>query len=377
MKTKLITLLLASFLLGCSSANAAPSSKDLEKFASGPADTENISFGYRLLEASPDDASLLAVQGRTLVAVGKGAEAIPLLQKAIKEAHKTGEHLPSFTVRKLAEAYFEIGKYAEASTILDEVAPNHPDAIKARDVALTYGLANEYRKWTIIETAHLRLHFSPSFNEVQCRDFARSREEAFESVNAFFKATLPKKIDYFVWSNLKEAKRVADITILGFATPFACVIHSRYNQSPGHELTHVISFQATHPDNRTRLINEGVAVYFNLQGTDRLAAARNAVQSTKANPVSIAKYWSSAGNIIPENPLYSIAGAFAERLHQKGGDEKFLRLCGNQTYEAAREIYGTDLDTWISEFENDLNSPGPLAQTTKNKGQASSEETAD
>lgn len=364
MKTKSVPILFAAFLLASPLANAAPSEEAIAAFARAPATRENIALGRRLLSESPDSVALLVVLGTNLVARGDGAEALALLQKAIRVSSQTGERLPPYAVRKLAEAYFATGKYSDAEAALAEAAQNSRDARRAEEVGLSYGLSSVYKKWRTIETAHLRLHFSPKLDEARCASFARTREEAFEKINRFFGASLPKKIDFFVWSSRDEAKQVAKISQLGFAVPHACVIHSRHEQTPGHELTHVISFQAFRPDNRTRLINEGLAVLFDQTGRDRLSTARTEVQRTKTNPVSIAKFWGPDTAQFPERPFYSVAAAFVERLREKGGDEKFRRLCADQTHRAAKEIYGSELDAWIAEFERDLNAPPTNSEKT-------------
>ena len=54
---------------------------------------------------------------------------------------------------------------------------------------------------------------------------------------------------------------------------------------------------------------------------------------------------------------YPVAGAWVERLRQKGGDEKLKELLRRQTLESARGIYGEELEKWIKEFEQDLFKP--------------------
>ena len=49
-----------------------------------------------------------------------------------------------------------------------------------------------------------------------------------------------------------------------------------------------------------------------------------------------------------------MAGAFVERLVERGGREKFLELFRDQSAETARRIYGAEFDGWVQEFEQQL-----------------------
>ena len=137
----------------------------------------------------------------------------------------------------------------------------------------------------------------------------------------------------------------------------------RPDQSPAHELVHVLSYYAVPaPRVRTRLINEGVAVNFDLSGQDRLAAARAAARETGS--LRLTDLWEKA-DTVPENILYPVAAAWVERLLEHGGRDSFLALLRNQSLSSARRIYGDALDQWIVEFEHDLRSqPTPTPTPT-------------
>ena len=83
---------------------------------------------------------------------------------------------------------------------------------------------------------------------------------------------MPKKIDFFVWTSREDAKKLMNAK-LGFAKPSFCVVHSHYQQTKGHEMTHVIANYTSKISNKTRFINEGTAVCFdqtNRKYTDQI-----------------------------------------------------------------------------------------------------------
>jgi hypothetical protein len=217
------------------------------------------------------------------------------------------------------------------------------------------GLAAVYTNWMVVETEHFRFHFSVEARTINTNSFVASRESAFARINQFFGAKMPKKIDFFVWRSSEDAER-AGLGTLGFARPEMCLVHSAGNQTRGHEMTHVICRQAVKPAKTSGLINEGIAVYFDQTGRDRLATARRAVREAKMESVSITDLWERL-RAKSDSITYPVAAAFIERLHKKGGDEKLKQLAREQTLEAAKRIYGGELEAWIAEFEKELVAP--------------------
>ena len=61
-------------------------------------------------------------------------------------------------------------------------------------------------------------------------------------------------------------------------------------------------------------------------------------------------------SLLPGDVSYPLAGAWVEHLVAKGGRERFLEFFVDQTREHAREVYGSDLESWIEEFEVELRS---------------------
>lgn len=308
-------------------------------------------LGLAAIKDEPENIDLRQVTGRALVDSQQYAAALPHLAKVVElDGQKTWQS--AWALAFAGYAHFGQNDPAKARAALE-------DSLKlkgtrnvinfARRAQTLLGFAPVYSNWVTLETEHFRFHFSPATQPLDTNRFAASREVAFTNINRFFQVRLPKKIDFFVWRSSADAEQ-AGVGTLGFARPELSIVQSAANQTRGHEMTHVICYQAVKPVQRTGLINEGIAVYFDQTGRDRLAMAKAAVKEAKLESVSLTNMW--AGRV-----SYPVAGAFIERLHKKGGDEKLKQLARDQTLEAARKVYGEQLDTWMAEFEQELMAP--------------------
>lgn len=212
------------------------------------------------------------------------------------------------------------------------------------------------RGWTSTESTHLDVHFPPDTVVADRRAWVDERERAFEEVARYFEPDLPDPIDVFVWNDDAQARPVVGRP-LGFAQPDDLVIHTRPEQTSGHELTHIIVRAAVDVRTVTRFVNEGTAVAFDQSGRDRMAAARDAVRGAGARSISVVELWVHDDS--PGELLYPVAGAFVDQLVREGGRERFLAFFEDQTPEHARRVYGDDFQRIVDAFEVDLiSSPG-------------------
>jgi len=211
------------------------------------------------------------------------------------------------------------------------------------------GLDGFYKNWKIKESKNIVFHFENGINENDMERIVITRQKAFEEINSFFKANLPKKIDFFVW-NLTESFNPVLNTNLGFSNPLFSIAHNRLNQTAGHEIAHNISFWRNNNVIKTQLINEGIGVAFDQQKNDKLGIAQEVY---KKNPVDIKELWKNNSKI-NDDFLYPIAGAFVDYLI-KYDKEKFLKLTENQTYQNAFEIYNGKIDELIQSFTIKMN----------------------
>ncbi len=314
---------------------------------------EVVRASERALAAYPADVRHHSLVGRSLVALGRSEEALPHLDSVIaSEPARTW--LSDWCYHDRAVALFTLGRTAEAAIALDSARASLTAnaARSAAGFARVTGLDPLYGDWRAIEEAHVRVHYPPSIDDATAASFAASRERAFRVLQAEFPVSLGKRVDIFVWPG-REAARRAGFPSLGFATPELGVVHSRLDQTPGHELAHVVIFSALHPVRSTRFVNEGVAVLLDLSGRDRMAVARAAAADAD-EPVDVLALWED-GRGAPEPLLYPVAAAFLDRLRAAGGPDRFRALLRDQTVANAREVYGPLLARTVSDFERDVN----------------------
>ncbi len=309
-----------------------------------------IQLGKQLIESEPNDFDGLLGIGKAYNILNEFNKAIPFLENARNCSENDWQF--AWSNIELMESNFAIGNIEKANKFYKkslEYNGTKNSAKKLNGLALLFGFHNFYESWETLETDNITFHFQNGTSIINKEIFINEREEAFLNINTFFSSDLPKKIDFFVWKSNDEAIKILNNS-LGFTNPKYCISHNRDTQTKGHEITHNISFWFDNTNNRNRLINEGIGVYFDQTNSNRTQNAKNTLQSKK---IDIKEIWLNA-NQCSEEILYPIAGAFVENLVLID-KEKFLELCKNQTYENAELIYGKELEKIILDFNIKLN----------------------
>ncbi len=216
---------------------------------------------------------------------------------------------------------------------------------------LMFGFDDFYKDWKIVESDNFRFHFQ-NMSDSDIERYISSREKAFKNINEFFASELPKKIDFFVWDSREDAKRILRAN-LGFARPNMCIVHSHFQQTVGHEMTHVISNYSTKMVMKTGLINEGTAVCFDQTNQDKEQIVKDWLK-TNDKEITINELWTNFRDY-PDALTYPLSGLFIKELIDNFGREKFIDFFGNQTYDNAKLIFGEKLDKVIEDFENKIN----------------------
>jgi len=204
---------------------------------------------------------------------------------------------------------------------------------------------NNFKKWETIKCRHFKFHFQNKSVIADFKTFIENHDKAFDSINKFFKCRLVRKINYYIWNDRDLAEIVLGKSI-GFAVSSTLTIHSGNNQSVGHEMTHVLNFRAFFPSYSSRFINEGIAVYFDLDPRDKIAKA---IKRNHGEHFSIYSMWDDKK--MEEGRLYAIGGAFIQFLMQKGTPKQMKQLLSNQTLDNAMKIY-PHFGTLTTEFES-------------------------
>jgi len=311
-----------------------------------------IEEGNALLDERPDDPALHLVVGRALVDDAQFARSVPYLERA--DALDTPPTwISAWALNFLGKAAFALGRFEVARASFQESAQleaTRNATRSSRRWLTTLGLTPRYDDWSVQETAHFVFRFEPALDGIDQPSFAVAREEAFQAVaDTFGVAELPHTVQFFVWSS-NDAARDAGLPSLGFARPAYGFIHAQVNQTVGHEITHIAVYHGVEPEQRTGLINEGIAVYFDQTDRDRYAVARAALQQHGAESVSIRTLWTD-WDAWPSRVTYPVAGAFVQGLIEAEGMAKLRQLARDQTLDHAQQIYGDDLDAIIRDVE--------------------------
>ena len=321
--------------------------KDISKLYRKGKFDKVIETGILKLEQSPDDAILNMIVGRANVALGKYETAIPLLKKALddKAAHPS---VKSWCMAELGTAYYHTGNSQEALTYLTKAI-----AIKAtrncsrfaHNQLMRFQKNKFFQKWKVRETVHIRFHFQDESVIGDVESYIKQHEDAYQNVNIFFKADMPKKIDFFVWEDREEAFDLFGRP-LGFANSERKIINAWYKQTKGHEICHILCDIAVQPKKKTKLINEGICVYFDQTSRNKMDEARKVLPKNK---FQLFELWQSPTQY--ERDLsYPMGGAFIDFLINKEGKAKMKMFLKDQTIENAEEVY-PDFKNLVKVFE--------------------------
>lgn len=303
------------------------------------------------LKSAPGNLYYNLVLGLAFTDKGKYEEAVPLLQNVIDKDNSWKKAWGFFY---LGRCFYMLSEFEKSESALKSCikldASKDATENATRGIGF-YGYDSFYNSWTIKESKNIRFHFQ-NMSVQAIKQYIESRDNAFNEINRFFESSLPKKIDFYVWNSRDDASRIVH-SDLGFADPSCCIIHSYFQQTKGHELTHVISNYTSAISKKTRFINEGTAVCFDQTNQNELKKVKYWIR-TNDKKIEIKEIWKN-GREYPEEILYPLAGLFVQELIEKYGKEKFLEFFKNQTYENAQLVYGMELFIFIKEFENKIN----------------------
>jgi len=311
-----------------------------------------------LLADHPDDRDLRHLLGRCLFDLGDEDAAREHLQFCVTDAPHDWRY--AWSLFYLGGIAVTRGDDAECRRMWTEVRDSGITANVAKAAASNlkaFGLDETFADWPVRDTEHLHLVFSPQLTERDLDEFARVHEDAWHTITEAFGGHPEYRTRYIVWFDDAEAQRMAGIPSLGFAKPEHNLIHCAWQQTVGHELTHVVCYHALQPVERTGLINEGLAVAHDLTERDQLARARAAMKDAGVAAVDLGQCWNDP-RCLESAVFYPVAGAWIQFLLERKGRETVLELGRNQTLAHAEAVIGLELVGLMEEFEGKLNADG-------------------
>ena len=347
--------IIASFLILTSVIVFGQNSQvdDLWKLYNSHEYKSTIDKAKKILENEPNNIDLNLIIGRSYADLGDFKNALTFLETVVTN-DKSNSWRKAWALSYLGTCNFMLQDYNDSESSLNECI-NLNATKNANNSAygqiLLFGFNEFYKTWKIVETDNFRFHFQ-NMTDNDTKKYVSTRQEAFLNINDFFDSELPKKIDFFVWDSRDDAKKLLKAN-LGFAKPRFCVLHSHFQQTKGHEMTHVISNYSTNMVNKTGLINEGTAVCFDQTNQDKEQIVKKWIENNDRQ-VDISVIWENWKSY-PAELTYPLSGLFVKELIDNFGREQFIEFFGNQTYDNAKLVFGEKLDKVIKDFENKMN----------------------
>lgn len=309
-----------------------------------------IELGQEELKSYPNHPNLNMIVGRAYSDNKQFEKAIPFLEKGTVKENNL-DWVQAWSYGYLGNCYYvtdEYQKSKESITTCIKLNATENSTKYAQKLLNSFQMSSFYDNWEIVETESIRFHFQESKNIADKELFIKVRETAYADINKFFNAKPYKKIDFFVWDDPKQAKRKLGQE-LGFASSNLCIINSRNNQTQGHEIAHILTTFGIFPIKTTRLINEGIATYFDQTNRDRIQIAK---ESLAGKEIKITDLWENPKNYSDEYN-YTIGAALIAFLFEKGNEEQMKRLLKDQTVTSARNIY-QNFDNLMVDFTTKL-----------------------
>jgi tetratricopeptide (TPR) repeat protein len=318
---------------------------------------EVISRGTQALKATDEQPVINLLVGRAYTDKQQFQAALPFLSKSALAASSSADVKAwsqaylgtcSYALQdyRQAQLAFETVVAAQATRNVTAYATKRLGMLRAQEVATT---------WSTVETAHFRFHFQQPASIGSTQAYAAAHEQAYEAINKFFQAVLPCKIEYYVWDDRLSARQLLGRDI-GFTQAEFMTIHALKNQTKRHEITHLLLEYGLHPRGQSRLITEGVAVYFDQTARNRLAAARQAVGVSSS--VDVWKMWEQPQGY-SDDQLYAVGGALLDYLAAHTSEAELKRLLQEQTPQLGHQLFSQQ----VAAFEQELRKPNAGSDT--------------
>lgn len=187
------------------------------------------------------------------------------------------------------------------------------------------------KSWNSREYKYLRLHYPDNLIVKNTIDkWAAEREGVFEILLEEFGAewSIDEKVDIYIFNDHKHGEKFG--FQLGFANPETKEIYTRYDQTKGHEIAHVISHYI---NDRKRisssLINEGLATYYDASGRDYHEITYH-ILSQEDFSIDI-----FGANFRKHPQAYSLGASFVSFLIETYGKDLFWEFFAQNSYGEA------------------------------------------
>ena len=194
-----------------------------------------------------------------------------------------------------------------------------------------------FNDWQKLKTKFIIFYLYP--NMTLSPDWIKKRTVIYQK-NAKKLNVMPPKINFFIFPNKETGKKIGIIPAIALVSKRE--IYGHLNQSPGHELTHILLGEVNSPSNlpANGLWSEGICTYFDGTNTDR----RKHTNSLGYPKEIFAISWQKWRKNFPDD-LYPFAGSIIQYLHDQFGWKsitsflKELKNSGRNDNESAKQIF--------------------------------------
>lgn len=218
------------------------------------------------------------------------------------------------------------------------------------------------KMWNLYETKYFKVYYPDnSMIRDTIKNWTERREKAFENICKFLGVDWKfGKIKIFVFNDNNQAEMYG-LKPLGFAKPIENSVFTRVDQTPGHEIAHVVSYRIKEKRINSALVNEGLATLLDNTGRNYHRISKYLLFEKKIEC-----------EILGENFRkclfgYFLGASFVKFLIDKYGFKKFKEFFAQEDYleeEAFVKFYGKKGEEIIKEWKEFLKNSnlGELSQ---------------
>lgn len=354
MNKRLVVAMLLASLYQVRGFNQVEKIQQLNKLYTSGKYLNTIALADSFLLFNPENRPFNLYRGMACVEASKFKDAVPYLQLASQITMDDSDTIGSYALGYLACCDFMLQGDAAAEETLKRAfrtngTPRSEKFINSQ--SLLFGIEDFYDDWYSVCTAQVNFWFQDTVNR-NIDKYVTEHLHAFDSIMAFFGSNIPRKINFFVWKSVEHAIETLFVKP-AFASAVYCCIHSNFDESIGHELTHVISWYMSDNLDVKRLIFEGTAVFFDHTQRNRKGYVQAYISHHQLEEISLRKLWND-WYTYPQELNYPLGGLLVEKIINTYGREKYLEFFPNQSYENALLVFGTSFEKLIYDLEKDL-----------------------
>lgn len=195
-----------------------------------------------------------------------------------------------------------------------QAAAPSPQGDAARRQLLEMNRSTVYPRWLRMESRHFIL-FTPSDSPVAKRmqDFLDGRESAYRRIATILQVEVDERIKIYAYSSSRSGEKLLGRP-LAFTLPAEQEIHMRWDQEPGHELTHVLAWSMNRSGSGQPFLEEGLAVALSSHpGSPQAAAGELLARGVLPDLADLIPRFHQHRN------GYVAAGSFIALLLEEGG----------------------------------------------------------